>query len=132
MNKRPVHREYKEAVKLHRWLEVRGIEHFHVPNETGGNPARGAMNKRMGVSSGVPDFFIFHGKRMIAIELKRSDGGNGATDNQLEWLRKLASYGFEAYVCNGADEAIKVVEKAPENLICKKFSTDVTEADCPF
>ena len=98
MNKRPVHREYKEAVKLHRWLEVRSIDHFHVPNETGGNRSRGAMNKRMGVSAGVPDFFIFHGKRLIAIELKRSGGGSGASKSQKEWLRKLASYGFEAYV----------------------------------
>lgn len=132
MNKRPVHREYKEAVKLHRWLEVRGIEHFHVPNETGGNAARGAMNKRMGVKKGVPDFFIFHGDRNIAIELKRKDGGNGATKDQRRWLQILAAHKFESYLCDGADEAIAVIEKAPENLICKKFSTDVTEVDCPF
>lgn len=52
MSRRPTQHEYREAVNLHRWLEIRGIDHFHVPNETGGNPARGAMNKRMGVKKG--------------------------------------------------------------------------------
>lgn len=115
----PIPSEYKEAETFHNWLERRHIDHFHVPNETGGNPARGAMNKKIGVQSGVPDYFVFYKGRRIAIELKRSDGGSGATDSQYKWLRKLASYGFESYVCNGATEAIEAVQDSPEKTLEK-------------
>lgn len=134
--KAPVASEYQEAVAFHQWLQGQRIDHFHVPNETGGHGARGAMNKRMGVSAGVPDFFVFIRKgsevRRIVIELKRKDGGTGATPAQRDWLRKLAGYGFEAYICDGAFEAIEVVQGKQKNLIDEKFSTDLTEVDSPF
>lgn len=99
--------EYNEAVRLHKWLEVRGIKHFHVPNETGGNAWRGSSNKRMGVSAGVPDYFIFlpNGKN-VALELKRGDSPAYATEKQKEWLKYLSTRGFDVCVAHGAKEAV--------------------------
>lgn len=57
MNNYPT--EYQESVKFHQWLQAREIPHAHIPNENGRKSgARGAMNKRMGVSSGFPDYLV--------------------------------------------------------------------------
>lgn len=139
MTKQPIPSEYVEACEFHNWLVGQGIDHFHTPNETGGNQARGAMNKRIGVSSGIPDFFIFVPRGdgtfiNVVIELKRQDGGSGLSKTQREWLVKLARYGFEAYKCDGAREAIDTIMsiRNGKNLIANDFSTESTEVDSPF
>lgn len=102
--------EYQESVAFHQWLTIKKIPHFHVPNETGGNQARGAMNKRMGVSKGVCDFFVFTPKANLAIEMKRRTGGT-VSKEQREWLQILARHGFECGIAKGADEAIEFVNQ---------------------
>lgn len=102
--------EYQEAVAFHQWLTIKKIPHFHVANEGNGNQARGAMNKRMGVSKGVPDFFIFTPQANLAIELKRRTGGT-VSKEQREWLQILARQGFECGIAKGAGEAIDFVNE---------------------
>lgn len=103
--------EYNEAVRLHRWLEIRDIRHFHVPNETGGNAWRGSANKRMGVSAGVPDYFVFlpNGVNLV-IELKRADKPAYASKEQREWLAYLSTRGFKVCVAHGAKEAVDYIK----------------------
>ena len=71
---------------------------------------RGAMNKRMGVSKGFPDFLVFVDGKCLAIELKRRQGGS-VSPEQREWLKVLAAHGFECGIARGASEAIKFVSK---------------------
>ena len=101
------HTEYRESVAFSNWLTTMGIRHFHVPNETGGNAARGVMNRRMGVQKGVPDFFVFiqakystTGKPInLAIEMKSTSGR--PTKDQRAWLTFLTRQEFVSAVCHG-------------------------------
>lgn len=109
------HNEYNESVKLHRWLEVRGIKHFHCPNENYGNTWASVSGARMGVSKGVPDYFIFLPNGVNAcIELKRSDGYAYASKDQKDWLAFLSSRGFRVAVCHGAEEAVDFLKSECE------------------
>lgn len=94
--------EYQETCAVAQWLAQRQAIFCHVPNEGRRSPRRGAQQKRMGVSAGVPDLLIFseptHGwpgsmrqrpPRGVAIEMKRRTGGseNAAQTQWAEWLR---------------------------------------------
>lgn len=104
--------EDAEQRALVQWLRLRGYAFHHSPNATGHTPEarrRAGRMKAAGTSAGFPDLLVFaHGKR-IAIELKRQKGGR-ASKEQLDWLTRLANYGFEAAVCHGAAEAIEFIE----------------------
>ena len=114
-----IHKEYLEASQLHNWLKWRDIKHFHCPNETGGNIHRGVMNKRIGVSAGVPDYFIFLNAEQskdgvpvnIAIELKEPSGKNKASKFQDEWLRVLNGQGFKVKVAFGYLDAVNFIKE---------------------
>lgn len=109
----PCPTEQQEAEAFVAWLRMKGYKFFHVPNETGSDPAakrRAVRMKRAGVQRGVSDYFVFAEGFRIAIELKRQRGGR-ATPEQLGWLDTLAEYGFRAAVCKGAEDAIEFVER---------------------
>jgi hypothetical protein len=102
--------EAEEQAVFVQWLRLKGIHHFRVPNETYTKSwKQKAMNKALGVSSGVPDLFLLVDNQMIAIEMKRIKGGK-TTPNQKEWLARLNAANVPALVCNGAKEAIAFVE----------------------
>jgi hypothetical protein len=69
--------------------------------------------KRLGVKAGIPDICIpvarspYHG---LYCELKRRSGGK-VSDHQTYWLEELRLQGYYVFVANGADEAIKHVQK---------------------
>ena len=140
IRRKPIHREYNEGVKLHQFLKYRDIAHAHVPNETGGNFARGSMNKNLGVSAGFPDYVIFlkpsQTKRgmplNVAIELKEPSGKNKATPLQKQWLELLQGQGFIVSVCYGFEDAKRfLIDK------CGYFDNGVVNlkdfnGKCPF
>ena len=105
--------EQQHAEALARWLNtLHGCSFTHVPNETGSSDEakrRAVRMKRAGTSSGFPDYLIFYRGKRIAIELKK-DTKSKASKQQLEWLKVLASFGFECAVCHGWDEAKEFVE----------------------
>lgn len=110
MNNPYIPTEAEEQATFVQWLRLKKIYHFRVPNETYTKSwKQKAMNKALGVSSGVPDLFLIVNGQMIAIEMKRIKGGK-TTPNQKEWLARLNAAGCEAVVCNGAKEAIAYVE----------------------
>jgi hypothetical protein len=86
---------------------------FHVPNEAKRSKALAARLKAEGMKSGVPDLIlpvargVYHG---LAIEMKRAKGGK-LSENQAEWIQSLKRQGWLAVVCEGQDEAWRVLEE---------------------
>ena len=86
---------------------------FHVPNGGLRSKTEAVRFKRAGVKPGVPDICLpvarkgYHG---LYIELKRRKGGT-LSESQKEWMDDLLSHGYLAVRCNGADEAISILEE---------------------
>jgi hypothetical protein len=89
-----------EAKRLTAYLTAKGWRHTHIANE-GGGKRRGAKNKAMGTSKGVPDYLILHPSAgIVFIELKKIRGGRTSAE-QKEWISALNAAGIPARVCNG-------------------------------
>lgn len=104
------------------YLEVLRLLHFHVPNEQSQRAYR-MVNRKLGVSSGVPDLFVIikserNGRsKLIAIEMKRQRGARPTVSpKQKLWLEELKRAGIDGYVAYGATEAIDIVRKELEEL----------------
>ena len=90
---------------------------FSVPNGAmmgGGKAGAIRMNllKREGLLPGVSDLIIFEprgGYSAMFLEMKRADGGSGASENQLWFLDQVRQRGGYGFVANGADEAIEQI-----------------------
>lgn len=123
--------EYQECADLARWLDRRGVLFTHVPMGGQRNPKEAARLKAIGTKAGVPDFLIFslppgtpYGAavappvpgetfrlppRGIAVEMKRARGGPVSAAQEW-WIEALRKHGWEAWVCNGAKDAITRLE----------------------
>lgn len=121
--------EDQEQEAFVQWLRLKGYAHFRVPNETYTKSwSQKAKNKKLGVSSGVPDLFIavpfppphliiahkdrddeVRNKTLVAIEMKRKKGGTTSA-NQKKWIKTLNEAGVQTVVCKGCDEAIEFIE----------------------
>ena len=114
--------EDSEQIALVTALRLAKLYFVHVP--MGGARARGsgAVMRRLGARKGFPDVLIFdpppnalrkavsEGGRQppgVAIELKRADGGRGASQEQQRELAKLAKRGWLTAVCNGCAAAVE-------------------------
>lgn len=118
--------EYEEQVAFRKYLDLRGLPYFRVPNETsvkkynpttrkwGGGWEQNRRNAALGVKPGVPDMFVLVNSRVVAIEMKRAKKKgvkwSGASPNQRYWLDILAKHGVPSVICAGADEAIDFIE----------------------
>lgn len=113
MKKKPewIPTEEEEQVRLVEWLQLKGIHHFRVPNETYTDSwTQKAKNKALGVVAGVPDIFIlFRGHGLVAIEMKRMRNSKTSAA-QLAWLELLNESDVPAHVCYGAEQAITLIE----------------------
>ena len=121
--------EYDEQVAFVQWLNIKGYPCFHVPNSTYTKSFKQKIkNKKLGVSSGVPDLFVavpfppphliiahkdrddeVRNKTLVAIEMKRKKGGV-TSENQKKWIKTLNEAGVQAVVCKGCDAAIEFIE----------------------
>lgn len=111
--------EQQEAEALAAYLWLKGYPFTHIPNEAGTRDKRSAKMrairmKRAGTSKGFPDYLIYPPGKQIAIELKSTRKGAKATKEQIEWLKVLASHGYDAAVCHGRDEAAEFIESVIE------------------
>ena len=88
---------------------------FAIPNGGARTLVTGAMLKREGVKKGIPDLFLACPRRAcggLFIEMKRKCGvPSDVSQEQRQWLAKFISQGYQAEVCNGADEAKAVILK---------------------
>lgn len=121
--------EDQEQEAFVQWLRLKGYPHFRVPNETYTRSwSQKAKNKKLGVSSGVPDLFVavpfppphliiahkdrddeVRNKTLVAIEMKRKKGGVTSI-NQKKWIKTLNEAGVQTVVCKGCDAAIEFIE----------------------
>lgn len=121
--------EDQEQEAFVQWLRLKGYPHFRVPNETYTKSwSQKAKNKKLGVSSGVPDLFVavpfppphliiahkdrddeVRNKTLVAIEMKRKKGGTTSA-NQKKWIKTLNEAGIQTVVCKGCDAAIEFIE----------------------
>jgi len=111
--------EHEEQVALFQWAEAHEGTMpelrlmFAVPNGGYRPMATAAMLREEGVRAGVPDVFLMCRHQhygALAIELKRRDHSNHATDAQRDWIERLRQYGYQAVICYGAQEAIDVIK----------------------
>lgn len=107
---RTEHDEQKEFFKMVRWSGITGI--FAIPNGGMRNKIVAVKLKAEGVEPGIPDIFCakarkgYHG---LFIEMKRTDGGKGLSDNQKQWFRTLTAEGYLCRQANGAASAWEIL-----------------------
>ena len=85
----------------------------HLSGNIGKRSAQMNKLKSEGLLPGVSDLIIFEprgGYSCLFIEMKRSNGGSGASENQMWFIREVEKRGAIGFVCNGADEAIPVID----------------------
>lgn len=110
--------ESVEQQRLLQWARLAEGAHpelrllYHIPNEGKRSKAGGRRMVAEGLRRGVPDLCLpvarggWHG---LYIELKRTKGGR-VSEEQAAWLRHLREEGYAAQVCNGWEEAARVLE----------------------
>lgn len=107
----PILTEDREQMNLVLWLQEKGYTFTAIPNSTFTRSWKQKLhNKDMGLRAGFPDLVVIAAGVFMAIEMKRSDGGAGATKLQKAWINQLMSAGIPARVCNGKDEAVAFIE----------------------
>lgn len=113
----PILTEDEEQQALFRWIAFAAGRYpklklcIHIPNEGKRSAANGAKLKRMGLRPGAPDVFlpVSNGKyNNLFIEMKRTKGGK-VSAAQKRFIEDLNKYGNLAVVCNGWEEAVKVI-----------------------
>ena len=117
-NEIPVPTEEVEQECLMRWINFSKGRFpdlelaIHIPNEGKRSAWYGALLKRLGLRSGVPDL-LFPVPRgdygCLFIELKRQKDGR-VSPMQKWWIDKLNKAGNYAVVCEGWEKASKVIE----------------------
>jgi len=99
--------EHKAQTAFCKWLRLRGIFHFAIPNGGARNAITGRRLKDEGVLAGVPDLFL-PGLRLF-VEMKSPEGRLGPA--QRECREKLVMLGYEVAVCRTLGEAIGEAER---------------------
>lgn len=97
------------------YLDSLGVLWCHVPNEGKRKKSTGGFLVGQGLKKGCPDVLIFDSPpaspavRGVAIEMKRKRGGKVSPEQQ-EWLDRLNGLGWITFVCQGANDALKVLK----------------------
>ncbi len=113
--------EHDEQVAVVRYIQARYPDVLFWANPNGAHLAgstrqRAAqMNKLKaeGLLPGVSDLTIFEprgGYSALFLEMKRSDGGSGASENQLWFLREVERRGAFGAIANGYEEAREIID----------------------
>lgn len=96
------------AMQQGRWPQLRWLH--AIPNGGHRGGATGARLKREGVKPGVPDLFLpvpRNGYCGLYIEMKVKP--NKPTLAQAEWIDAMNEFGYSAWICYSADEAIAAI-----------------------
>jgi len=120
-----------ECQVFHNWLELYGIPHEHIPNESRSSSKaamiRGKKLKSMGVSAGYWDYDVyipvtdFDGTiaayELFKIEMKRAKKSlSTVSAAQKNWGKIYEMAGISHHICYGADEAIEVVKNTYKDI----------------
>lgn len=126
----PIPTESTEQKLLVQWLNLQGIKHFRVPNETYTKSYKQKVtNKALGVVPGVPDLFVaIPHVGLLAIEMKRIKR-SVTSPAQKEWIELLNTLpGVQAFVCFGFEDARRTIE----SFIIIQPSPGQQRAELPF
>lgn len=115
--KRAAPTEHAEQVAVCNYLSVKypDVLFWATPNGASLSGRGRAMNKLKGEGflPGVSDLIIFEprgGYSCAFVEMKKADGGSGASENQQWFIREVEKRGAFGIVCNGFDEARTVLD----------------------
>lgn len=103
--------EHDEQCAVVDYCDIHGYPCIHVPNEAKRSHATAARLKAEGMRPGFPDLLIpvargnYHS---LYIEMKAQ--GGKPTEEQVRWIWRLREEGMCAYVCIGAESAIKLID----------------------
>lgn len=126
-----------ECQHFHSWLDIVGIPHAHIPNESRSSKrdayVRGRKLKSMGVSSGYWDYDVFvpvldvnnrvGGYELIKVEMKRAKKSlSKVSPEQKTWGNIYEKAGIKCSICYGFEEAKSFVEKVYEEINQKKIT----------
>jgi hypothetical protein len=101
--------EMEQRVFVH-YLELKRLKFSSIPNSTWTTSHRQkAKNTATGLRPGLPDLLVIVNSQVIWIEMKRVKGGVTSA-SQKAWIEALNAAGTPAYVCAGAEAAIKIIE----------------------
>lgn len=120
--KRKVNYERHECVEFYNYVceHYADIKDDLQRHECGGTRRKveRAMLQLEGEKPGFPDYFLYYPSGQfpgLAIEMKKSHKGGGAkpkaTPQQIARIQRFRERGYAAYICEGAEEAIRVLKK---------------------
>jgi hypothetical protein len=122
-------KEAEEQKALVQWLKLKKITHFAPVNENiHSGIIRQSMSNKMfagkiiamienklralGKRKGVSDLVVLlPGAKVVFIEMKRATGGV-VSEDQEEWRNEVMALGFDAHICFGFDDAVKVINES--------------------
>lgn len=125
-----------ECEVFHNWLELYGIPHTHIPNESRSSKRdaviRAKKLKRLGVSAGYWDYDVYVpvvdvddtviGFELIKIEMKRAKKSLSTVSAKQKWWGNIYDMtGIECYICYGAEAAEQVVSEVYERINQEKL-----------
>lgn len=111
-------KEAEEQISVFNWIEYNLGKYedleflYHIPNGGFRNSAEAASLKKQGVKPGVPDLCLpvaRGGYFGLYIEMK-ADRSSKASEAQKKWISNLLKQGYQAGVCYGFDDAIRVLK----------------------
>ena len=110
--------EYEEQVLFVKWLRLHEYKFSAIPNSTYTTSySQKNKNTAQGVCAGLPDLLVLVKKKLVWIEMKKSDrkpkngGCGGVSEVQREWIDALNECdNCQAYVCYSYEEAVAVIE----------------------
>lgn len=110
LNNLPLPSEHAEQSAFINWFRWKypTVRIFAIPNGGWRNPATAKLLKAEGVVKGVPDLCI--PAWGLWLEMKKRKGGT-VSPEQKDWIEYLNGCKYRAVVCNGMDEAMKVIEE---------------------
>lgn len=97
--------EHRTQVAFCKWLNLRRIFHFAIPNGGARNAITGKRLKDEGVTPGVPDLFIPAYKLFIEMKTEKGRLSVAQTMCQLE----LMGLGYHVVTCHSLDEAMAAI-----------------------
>lgn len=115
--------ERQEQLALVKWLGYHPIlKNYFCKNDNEGKrtPQQGANLKRLGLRPGVSDIFIYYpsnGFHGLWIEMKRNKKYTKSEMNTPTWiaqerfLESVKSVGYEAKICYGWEDGVRVIER---------------------
>ncbi len=106
--------EHEEQAAVVAWCEATYGKYsiFAIPNMVKCSFATASYLRKEGKRPGVPDLMIpgKHGPFLgLFIEMKRMEGGK-VSEEQAAWIAALERMGYAVHVCEGADEAMRIIK----------------------